>query len=155
MAKSLQEYALAAEIVGAIAVVISLIYVGASVNQNTDAIMVSNHQALVAMDQNTNEWFRDSGFAKAFRIAMNDPSALSPAQSLQIRTFLADKFNAWEFAFVTYSNGMMEDDIWNGWDGYYRGELANKPHRSFWQAGRDGFSPAFRAYVDSTIDDID
>ena len=155
MAKSLQEYALAAEIVGAIAVVISLIYVGASVNQNTDAIMVSNHQALVAMDQNTNEWFRDAEFAEIFGIALDDAIVLSPAQSLQLRVFLADKFNAWEFAFMTYSNGMMDDDIWNGWDGYYRGEVAKKPHRSFWQAGREGFSPAFRAYVDSTIADID
>lgn len=32
-----------AEIVGAIAVVISLVYVGASVNQNTRALMVANH----------------------------------------------------------------------------------------------------------------
>lgn len=155
MAKSLKEYALAAEIVGAIAVVISLVYVGASVNQNTRAVMVSNHQALVAMDQNTNEWFRDTEFAEIFIIALDDAGALSPTQALQLRILLADKFNAWEFAFLTHSSGMMEDNIWNGWDGYYRGELAQIPHQSFWQAGREGFSPAFRDYVDSIIADID
>ena len=155
MAKSLKEYALAAEIVGAIAVVISLVYVGASVNQNTRAVMVSNHQALVAMDQNTNEWFRDTEFAEIFIIALDDAGALSPTQALQLRILLADKFNAWEFAFLTHSSGMMEDNIWNGWDGYYRGELAQIPHQSFWQAGREGFSPAFRVYVDSIIADID
>ena len=155
MAKSLKEYALAAEIVGAIAVVISLVYVGASVNQNTRAVMVSNHQALVAMDQNTNEWFRDTEFAEISIIALDDAGALSPTQALQLRILLADKFNAWEFAFLTHSSGMMEDNIWNGWDGYYRGELAQIPHQSFWQAGREGFSPAFRDYVDSIIADID
>jgi len=155
LAKSLKEYALAAEIVGAIAVVISLVYVGASVNQNTRAVMVSNHQALVAMDQNTNEWFRDTEFAEIFIIALDDAGALSPTQALQLRILLADKFNAWEFAFLTHSSGMMEDNIWNGWDGYYRGELAQIPHQSFWQAGREGFSPAFRDYVDSIIADID
>ena len=155
MAKSLKEYALAAEIVGAIAVVISLVYVGASVNQNTRAVMVSNHQALVAMDQNTNEWFRDTEFAEISIIALDDAGALSPTQALQLRILLADKFNAWEFAFLTHSSGMMEDNIWNGWDGYYRGELAQIPHQSFWQAGREGFSPAFRVYVDSIIADID
>ena len=91
MKKSLKEYALAAEIVGAIAVVISLIYVGASVNQNTDAIMVANHHALVAMDQNTNAWFRESDFAEVFEIAMENPDELTPAQSRQLVVFLADK----------------------------------------------------------------
>ena len=105
MTRSLKEFALTAEIVGAIAVVVSLIYVGTSVNQNTDAIMVANHHALVAMDQNTNGWFRDSEFAATFEIAMEDASALSPVQSRQFRTFVADKFNAWEFAFLTHNNG--------------------------------------------------
>ena len=50
MKAKLQEFALIAEIVGAIAVVISLIYVGLGVRQNTDAIQVANHQALVALD---------------------------------------------------------------------------------------------------------
>jgi len=48
--EKLQEWALVAEIVGAVAVVVSLIYVGVSVRQNTDAILVANHQAIVAMD---------------------------------------------------------------------------------------------------------
>jgi len=58
LTRSLKDYALVAEIIGAIAVVISLIYVGLSVNQNTNAVMVANHQALVAMDQNTNDWLQ-------------------------------------------------------------------------------------------------
>ena len=64
MARSLQEYALAAEIIGAIAVVVSLIYVGLSVNQNTNALMVANHQALVAMDQSTTDWVKDPAFGR-------------------------------------------------------------------------------------------
>jgi hypothetical protein len=153
--RSLKEYALVAEIVGAIAVVVSLIYVGASVNQNTDAILVANHHALVAMDQDTNAWFRDSEFAASFEIAMDDVSNLSPVQSRQFRTYLADKFNAWEFAFLTHNSGMMEDDIWDGWDGYYRLELKQKGHQWYWNSGREGYSPAFRVYVDSILVDIE
>jgi len=97
--KSLQDYALAAEIIGAIAVVISLIYVGASVNQNTKAIMVSNHQALVTMDMDKNDWLRDSGFAAIYEIGLEDTSKLSPVQLMQFSTFVANTFNAWEFAF--------------------------------------------------------
>lgn len=155
MARSLKEYALAAEIVGAIAVVISLVYVGASVNQNTKAIMVANHQALVAMDQDKNGWLKDPEFAAIYEAAGEGVSELSPVQSLQLSTFLADTFNAWEFAFITHNNGMMDDNIWDGWDGFYRLSLEELEHQWFWDQRRQGFSPAFRTYVDSILAEME
>ena len=132
MKQKLSDLAAIAEVVGAAAVVVSLLYVGASVNQNTRAIMVANHQALVAMDQDTNSWLRDLDFAATYTIALEGTDSLSPAQVTQVRTFLADKFNAWEFAFRTHSDGMMADNIWDGWDGYYRSLLEQHLVRSFW-----------------------
>ena len=141
-----------AEIVGAIAVVVSLVYVGLSVNQNTNAIMVANHQALVALDQDTNGWFRDPGFAAIFEVATEDINQLSPAQSRQYFTFVADKLNAWEFAFITHENGMMGDNIWNGWDTYYRSLIKQQANRGYWDIGKAGYSPAFVSYVDSVLE---
>ena len=140
-----------AEIIGAIAVVVSLIYVGLSVNQNTNAIMVANHQALVALDQDTNAWLRDLEFAEIFENATTDISQLSPSQSRQYFTFIADKFNAWEFAFITHRSGMMEDNIWKGWDGYYRSLIDEKSNQGYWESGKAGYSPAFVSYVDSVL----
>jgi hypothetical protein len=151
LTRNLKDYALIAEIIGATAVVVSLIYVGISVNQNTDAVMVSNHQALIAMDHNTNGWIRDSDFAAVVEGAMNGTADLTPGQAQQFQHYLADKFNAWEFAFLTHESGMMEDNIWQGWDGHYRTLLKQPGGRQFWGDGRDGFSPAFRAYLDAIL----
>ena len=155
MTRPLKDYALAAEIIGAIAVVISLIYVGVSVNQNTNAVMVANHHALIAMDQNTNGWFRDPEFAATFEIAMDDASELSTVQLQQNRIFLADKFNAWEFAFLTHNNEMMEDNIWEGWDAHYRSLLERPGGLRYWAEGKEGFSPAFGSYLDSILVEIE
>ena len=151
MKRSLRDFALVAEIVGAVSVVISLIYVGLSVNQNTNAIMVANHQALVAMDQDTNAWIRSPEFAAIYETATEDVSRLTPVQSLQYFTFVADKFNAWEFAFITHNDEMMEENIWDGYDSYYRSLLGQKSVRFWWNTGRVTFSPAFTAYVDSIL----
>ena len=151
MKRSLRDSALIAEIVGAVAVVISLIYVGVSVNQNTRALMVSNHQALVAMDQEKNSWLRDEQFAEIFEIASDDIGRLSPAQARQYRTFEADTFNAWEFAFITHNDGMMDDNIWEGWDGFYRHRMQGKGPQWFWRTSKDTYSSAFRSYVDSIL----
>ena len=155
LAKSLQEYALAAEIVGAVAVVISLVYVGVSVNQNTNALMVANHQALVSMDLDTIGWLRDPEFATAWELALEDVGQLSSLQWRQVGAFVASKFNAWEFAFLTHNNEMMNDNIWDGWDGHYRWLSEQQPGRRFWREEREGFSPAFRQYVDSIQTEIE
>lgn len=150
----LQEYAFFAEIIGAVGVVISLIYVGVGVRQNTDAVHVANHQALVAMDMDKNEWLRDPEFAAIYEIAREDFTKLSPVQLRQYLTLVADTLNAWEFAFITHNSGAMSDTIWNGWDGFYRSELQTEAFRWFWKDGGINFSPDFRVYVDSVLTDM-
>lgn len=155
MTRSLKEYALAAEIIGAVAVVISLIYVGVSVNQNTNALMVANHQALVAMDQDTTGWFRDPEFAEAYLKSWDNIGELSAVQQLQVGSYVAGKINSWEFAFLTRENGMMEDAIWDGWDGHFQTVVLQPAGRRFWTNERQHFSPTFRAHVDSVVADFD
>jgi len=135
--------------------VISLIYVGISVNQNTNAVQVANHQALVALDQETTNWFRNPDFAAAYIDAVDDISKLSAVQRAQVGSYIAGKLNAWEFAFLTHENGMMEDNIWEGWDGHCRTVLEQSAGRWFWRGERESFSPAFRMYVDSIVSEIE
>ena len=143
-----------AEIAGIIAVVVSLAFVAFELRQNTDAVRVANHQALVAMDMEKNAWLRDPDFAEAYVLARSEFEKLTPIQSRQYLTFVADTFNAWEFAHITYSNGAMAENIWNGWDGFYRSELATEGGQIFWNDQGSNFSTAFRAYVDSIGDSL-
>lgn len=147
----LQVWALVAEIVGGVAVIVSLIYVGIGVRQNTAAMMVANHQAVIAMDLDKNAWFRDPEFAALYEQALSGAGPLTPGQARQVRTFVADTMNGWEFAFLTHADGMMNDTLWLGWDGFYRRNMRDEPFRQFWSQGRDSFSPAFAAYVDGVL----
>ncbi len=139
------------ELVGIVAVVVSVGFVAYELRQNTEAVRVANHQALVAMDLEKNAWLRDPEFAETYVRARSDFGALSPVQVRQYMTFIADTFNAWEFAHITYVDGAMTENIWLGWDGFYRSELATAGGRIFWTDQRPNYSPAFRAYVDSIV----
>ena len=151
MKGKLHDYASLAEIVGAVGVIVSLVYVGLGVRQNTEAVKVANHQALVTMDIEKNAWFRDPAFATAYVQALDHPEKLSPVQQAQVATFIADTLNAWEFAYITHLNGQMGDNIWNGWDGYYLASMKKKPFLRFWHDNGQNFSPRFRAYVDAQL----
>lgn len=146
----LQNWALVAEIIGSIAVIISLVYVGIGVRQNTDAISVSNHQMLVAMDIDKTTWFKDPEFAAMYVQALNDVSRLSPAQEIQFGSFVSIIFNTWELIYFTHNNGLMDDNVWEGWSTFYKGELNNnKSFKWWWSKSKMGFSSEFRLYVDS------
>jgi len=151
MKEKLEVFALVAEIVGATGVIISLIYVAIGVSKNTEAVRVANGQALVAMAIEKNAWFRNADFAAIYVMAQDGIEKLSPVQLRQYLTFVADNMNAWEFAYITHKNGAMDDNIWNGWDGFYKSELATKPFRQFWHEYRQTYSPAFREYLDSQL----
>lgn len=151
----LERWALVAEIVGAIAVVVSLLYVGAGVRQNTEAILSANHQNLVAMDMNKNAWFRDPVFAALYELGLGDPSALTPGQFKQFETFIADQLNIWEYAFISHENGLMADNIWAGYDRFYSSQLRLPAYRSFWDVNKDGWTREFARHADAVLAGVD
>ena len=150
--KYLKEYALLAEIIGAIAVVISLIYVGSGIRQNTSAIQVTNHQSSIALGMELGAWMRDAEFAETYELALRDFSQLTTVQKLQFDSYVGNELNIWEFGFYTHYSGMMSDEIWSGWDRWFRSEINQESFRTLWLASkRVGYGEDFRIYVDSTI----
>jgi len=63
------------------------------------------------MDMEKNAWLRDSAFVETYVLVRSDFDKLTPIQSRQYLTFIADTFNAWEFAHITYSNGAIAENI--------------------------------------------
>ena len=147
----LERWALIAEIVGGVAVVISLLYVGACARQNTVPILSSNHQNLVAMDMNKNAWFRDGGFAEIYELGMEDIDALSAAERRQFGTFISDQLNVWEYAYISHENGLMDDDIWAGYDKFYSSQLKLPAYQSHWAENRDGWTGEFSRHADAVL----
>ena len=78
MKHTLQEWANLAEIVGNVAIILSLVFVGLQISENTKEMRsVTAHNATVALQT----WYVDIGTteqaAKVFRQGMNAPSSLS------------------------------------------------------------------------------
>ncbi len=143
-----------AEIVAAFAVVISLIYVGSEIRQNTEAVQLANHQSPLALGNEWDSWLRDQAFANLYIEGSKDLSALSAAQHLQLDKFIGQGLNIWEFSFYSHRDGLIDDETWEAWDRFFKGEVkAGEVWRRLWRSKRDSFGESFQVHVDDYLAD--
>ena len=112
MKEKLQEYALLAEVISAIAIVISLIFVGIQINQNTEQ---SRLDAIIGIKKETliggRAAIQSEESVSAIRKLLND-EPLSSKEGLYISFMANDLFGVADIAFEQFQNGRLgEDDL--------------------------------------------
>ena len=114
MNEILQEYALIAEIISAIAVIISLIFVGFQIRGNTKATKASTFHEITALDIQILLSFASS--QESSRIISNfraNPDSLSEEEYNQGFYFFAAEVRHVENLFLQYKNKMLNERDWN------------------------------------------
>ena len=101
------------ELLAAIAVVISLIFVGVQIRDNTIASKAATYQETVAYDM---ELLLNVGStpdkARVFFTFVNDPDSLDEDEFLQGRTLLTASIRHFENLYVQHEAGMLSDEAW-------------------------------------------
>ena len=147
----LSEWAHVAEITSAIAVVVSLIYIGLEVNQNTAAVKANTHQSLVDYGWGQTEiLLTNETLADLVKKGESNPEALTARERSQFYEYTSWRLATWESVFMNHEHGLVDGEVWRGWDGYYRLLTLNKPgYVEFWRDNRSAYYAPFMAYIDS------
>jgi hypothetical protein len=151
--KKLQKWAHVAEITGAIAVVISLIYVGYQIKENTSAQHSQTDVELTSMGFAWDAWYQNQDFVAAVAKANQDYGSLGNIEKLQFDKHVSMGLNLWVFAFDSFSRGQMEQDVWEAWNAYFMTEIQRNSWRMVWNTKRKEYPPDFAMHVDATIAD--
>jgi len=101
------------------------------------------------MNQDLNVQMFDPGFAALYEVGIADYSALEGARKRQFDVFLALSMNIWEFCFTSHEKGLMDDDIWEGWERYIQSQYRIESIRQYWFSARQGYGELFQAYADA------
>jgi hypothetical protein len=109
---TLSDWASIAEVAGAIAVVLSLLYVGVQVKANTDEIRAANRQAFVNRSLlATGNIATSTELATAFaKIAVGAP--LTPTETIQYQYFVRGLLYDIQESFLVHREGRLDDDYW-------------------------------------------
>jgi hypothetical protein len=149
---SIQEWGAISEMVGAIAIVVSLIYVGVQIRQNTQATRVRASQAFVeshcgAITQIT----RHPAFWDVYWRGLSGLSNLQGGEIAAFGAWTGHLLRTWESFYFQTKAGAFEDQIWFGWNHQYRDLFAYPGIQEEWTIRRHCFSDEFREFVEREL----
>ena len=114
---NLNDWAAIGEIVGAIAVVVTLIYLAVQVRHskealdaNTRAIRGSTLDAITQNQQTELRWSADT--AHVWRKVLEDPESLTFEESWQASEWMTAALCARQNEYRQYRQGLLEEDVW-------------------------------------------
>ena len=149
---SLQDWSNLAQVIGALAVVISLVYVGFQVKRNTGAVRSATSQAV---HNNYADWYMSMvGDAELNRIAikgLKDYSSLDEIEKARfIETFMA--FTAYsQNAFYQWREKSLSPWLWVGWELLVMNLLVSPGGKEFWKERGYVFGNEYWDYVEKVI----
>ena len=98
---------------GAFGVIVSLIYVGVQIRQNTIASRVSNYQQWVDTQVSVNRGLSDEpGATELVDRANTDFASLSNAELLRLKMVFYNHFTQWNVAFTNNKLSLVDREKW-------------------------------------------
>lgn len=148
----LQAYASLAEVISAVAIVVSLLYVASEYRQTTT---MSSREADLVMFERTRERNRllieTPGLAELVIAANDVPEDLSEADRLRYLTYQHDLFDAWEIGWYYHADAILDADTWAEWDEWFSTTARTLPSFA-WTENRKNFTGGdFLRHVDSVL----
>ena len=122
------------EVGGMLAVVISLIYLGSQLRQNTRALHTSSYQHHAdQMGRLNASAVENADFAEIFTRAMADADSLNSVERFRVYSHLLNMFHAIETLYRGAQSGAIPMDLWEAERRALRGVLQTSVVLSWWQ----------------------
>jgi len=140
-----------AELLGALGVIVTLVYLGLQIRQNTVSTRTSSYQAAVATSiELTVRVGLDSDATRILTTGCADFAALSTEDQNRFSTLASSIFRNFENIFYQHKQGAIDDALWSGWSSRMRLMFALPGVQEWWPANSEGYAEDFAAHLEST-----
>ena len=114
---SLSNWASIAEVVGAIGVIVSLLFVVQSINRNTAALATNAESEFLTAWRNAVQipFYTNERLAE-IQLKVHTGQQLTPIESKMWENSLRALFDTWSQGYGAYRNGVMDQESWEQWD---------------------------------------
>ena len=146
----LSDWAHVAEIIASIVIVVSLLYVGQELNQNTNSIQQSSYQStLDNLIQGDLLLASDAELNDIVSRAEQDPDLVSEQEWSRFSRYALARFGVWEYVFAARESDSISETQWGSFSPYFEFLVCNTGYSRFFAENRAFYGESFLRYVDS------
>lgn len=149
---NLENLANLGDFVSAIVVVVSLVYLGYQVRQNTESLRTENYARV--LDRVANMQARlsaDAVFSELIARGAADPARLTAGERVQFTWTFYEMFGAFEFMFHQAGSAALPTEVWKRWSETMSWWLSLPGVKAWWLSRPAPFSASFTSYVDGKL----
>lgn len=144
------------ETLGAVAVVISLIYVAIQIRQNTHETRMHRTQSLVSANSDVNfQMANNKQLADIFQAGVLDFQQLPGSEQMRFGALTFSAFNRYSFAYHQFLNGQLEEIFWDVIERELLVFLNLPGAHAWWEKDKSRFLPEFVDHMDALIREAD
>lgn len=148
---NLSEIALFSQIVGSIAIVVSLVYLAAQVRQNTRATQSATYQSVVSKSlEILTPMYSEDGNVELWLRATAAEADLSPVEQMRFHFLMLAVFRHFDNLHYQHKHGAIESEQWQGYAHLLDGYLALPGVAAWWASNSAGFSASFKRQVSAS-----
>lgn len=145
---SLTDWSQIAEIIGAVAIIASLVFVGMQVRQNTSAIQSSAAQSV---HENFTAFYlaaqNEPTLLAVSTKGMRDYSSLTTTEKAQFIAMFMTFCSHTQNAFYKWREGSLAPELWKSWEFVSMNFFSTQGGAAFWEERGYMFGDAFQLYV--------
>ncbi|MFQ5537914.1 MAG: hypothetical protein ACE5GJ_10740 [Gemmatimonadota bacterium] len=144
------------EFVGAIGVVVSLVYLAREMGQNTRSVRAASFNSMVQNSMALLEHsFRDSEFAAFLHRAEQDPDALTPPERVRWDAYMTAVFRHFGNLVYQYRVGALDQQMWESYQRTLKEHMRTPSWVDWFRAHHEVFSDSLCDEVERTIQELE
>ena len=142
------------ELIGALAVLITLIYLAAQIKQNTASVRSSNAATVqINVQQLAKEVISDRVFGEILIRALAGTEKLDPEEKIAAYAWFFTLLKNGELAYAHYVNGDLDEEYWHGFLNFFRAYWLTPGFKEYWNDRKAAFIPKFQLSVGTWMAD--
>ena len=149
---NLNDLANLGQIIGAVAVVISLFYVASQIRQNTNAVRSATAQTV---HEHFANWYHlvaaDDELAQIAANGLRDYESLSETEKVRFIALFMAFLSYGQNAFLKWRKGLLEPALWIGWEQVLMNLIGAPGGKAFWKERAYMFGDEFRQYIETDL----
>ena len=144
------------EVLGGGAVVISLVYVGIQIRQNTAEMRSVSTQTFISHRSDANFYIANNPeLSKLLATAVHGFEELEPHEQFQFKAYCFAFYNQFDFAFHQFKNGRLEEKFWARMENEIPSTLLLPGVSAWWEQDKVRYTPEFVEYAEARMKEFD